>query len=235
MKRLDKKNTVRLIAVLIFLAVSIVLTIVMIPVVKNLTTVSGREMIKARVDAMGPLGWLLFVLLQVVQVVVSLIPGEPVEIAGGMLFGAMGGFILCMLGLLFGTVLVYYLVRAVGKPLILAFIPEEKLNHFKFMQNEKRLETLIFILFLIPGTPKDTLTYVIPLTKVKPAHFFLLSFLARIPSVISSTIVGGSLGEGRWLPALIIFAVTAAVGLTGIYFNDRLMKSLRARHSKNQK
>ena len=234
MKKLDKKNIIRLIAVIIFLAVSITATILLIPFVKGLTTEAGRLAIKEKADAFGPLGWVLFLGLQLLQVIVAFIPGEPIEILSGVLFGAFGGMFLCLIGIMLGTIAVYYLVKAVGKPLVFAFVPEEKFEHFKIFQDEKKLEVLIFILFLIPGTPKDTLTYIVPLTKVKPLKFFLLSTLARIPSVIGSTIIGRSIGNGNWFLAVWVFVIAAAIGLVGIFFNDKLIYSIKEKHKKQK-
>lgn len=234
MKKLDKKNIIRLIAVIIFLAVSITATILLIPFIKWLTTEAGRLAIKQKADLFGPLGWVLFLGLQLLQVIVAFIPGEPIEILSGVLFGAFGGMFLCLIGIMLGTIAVYYLVKAVGKPLVFAFVPEEKFEHFKIFQDEKKLEILIFILFLIPGTPKDTLTYIVPLTKVKPLKFFLLSTLARIPSVIGSTIIGRSIGNGNWFLAVWVFVIAAAIGLVGIFFNDKLIDSIKEKHKKQK-
>lgn len=230
MKKLDKKNTIRLIAVIIFLLVAAGVTVLCVPMVKSLTTDEGRIAFQNKVAEFGPLGWLLFLILQILQVVIAIIPGEPVEIIGGVLFGTFGGMFLCLLGLFIGTVIVYYLVKAVGKPLVYAFVSEEKIDSLKFLQNTQKLETLIFVLFLIPGTPKDTLTYFVPLTKVKPWKFFLLSTLARIPSVVSSTLAGENIGSGNWLLTIIIFAATAAIGLVGIYYNEKLMNKVKSKH-----
>lgn len=226
MKKIDKKNIIRLIAVIIFIGIAITATILILPFINNIRTEEGRLAIQETVSNSGISGVFLFLGLQILQVVIALIPGEPIEIIGGILFGTFGGLFLCLIGLLLGTILVFYLVKAVGKPLIHAFVSEEKLNSFKFLNNQKKLETLIFILFLIPGTPKDTLTYIIPLTKIAPWKFFLLSTVARIPSVVTSTLAGNSIGEGNWLFSIIIFLITAAIGLVGIYFNNKLTNKL---------
>lgn len=227
MKKLSKTNIIRLVAVIVFLAITVVATIFLIPFIKNMLSEQGRIAIQAQVEAAGPWGWLLFLALQILQVIVALIPGEPVEIVGGVLFGTFGGLALCMLGLIIGTVLVYYLVKVVGTPLVFAFVDEKKFHELKFLQNERRLTALIFLLFLVPGTPKDTLTYLVPLTPILPWKFFVLSALARIPSVISSTFLGSSLGSGNWVLTVAIFLLTAVIGLVGIYFNDRFMKKFK--------
>lgn len=223
-KSISKSTVIRIIAFIVFVVAAIALTIFAIPLIKNLASEEGREIIRQKVESFGAFGWLMFLVLQFLQVIVALIPGEPIEIIGGILFGTFKGLFLCLLGLFLGTVAVYYLVKAIGAPLVHAFVSEEKINSMKFLKNTKRLEALIFVLFLIPGTPKDTLTYFVPLTKVEPWKFFLLSTLARIPSVVSSTLAGANIGNGNWLFTAIIFAATAAIGLVGIYYNEKLMK-----------
>ena len=167
-KDLNKTNKIRLAMIIIFLVVSIGITIFFVPFIKCLLTADGRALIEQRVKDFGIFAPVIFVLFQILQIVVALIPGEPVEIMGGIMFGSIGGLILCLIGILAGTVIVYYMVRRIGKPLADVFISEEKLKKLSFLKNEKKLELLVFILFLIPGTPKDTLTYFVPLTEIKP-------------------------------------------------------------------
>lgn len=221
MKKLSKQNKIRFVIIVMFLIVTVAITILAVPLIRNLTSSEGRNKIVTVVKSLGPLGWLLFIILQVLQVVVALIPGEPIEILSGILFGTFGGLLLCLLGLLIGTVIVYYLIKLVGKPLLDVIIPEEKIKNLKFLQDQKKLESLVFILFFIPGTPKDVLTYFVPLTKIKPLHFFVIATLARIPSIVTSTIVGANLVAGNWKLSVLIFVITALIGLAGIWFNDK--------------
>lgn len=75
-----------------------------------------------------------------------------------------------------------------------------------------KLDTLIFLMFLIPGIPKDTLNYLCPLTSISPVRFLVLSTFARIPSVISSTFAGANFAEGNLLASVIVLGITSAVG-----------------------
>ncbi len=224
-KDLNKTNKIRLAMIIIFLVVSIGITIFLVPFIKCLLTADGRALIEQKVKDFGIFAPVIFVLFQILQIVVALIPGEPVEIMGGIMFGSIGGLILCLIGILAGTIIVYYMVRRIGKPLADVFISEEKLKKLSFLKNEKKLELLVFILFLIPGTPKDTLTYFVPLTEIKPLKFFILATLARIPSVVSSTMVGQSLGKGNMITGIIIFIITAVVVIVGILININITGS----------
>ena len=88
------------------------------------------------------------------------------------------------------------------------------------------MEVLVFLLFLVPGTPKDILLYLAPFLPIPPRQFFLLSTLARIPSVVSSTFAGATLARGQFGLMLAVFVVTGAAGLLGILCHDKLIKLL---------
>ena len=87
----------------------------------------------------------------------------------------------------------------------------EKIENSKLFQNPKKIELIMLILFLIPGTPKDLLTYIGGLLPIKPIHFILISTLARIPSVISSTLAGESLAVGDWKMGVILYGAVLAI------------------------
>ena len=154
-KRLSRKTIISLVAVvLVFAAVSVA----MIPLIRLLSSEHGQEIIIEKMQSFGIFAPLLFVLLQVLQVVVAVIPGGPVPIIGGILFGQWGRLFLSLAGFFLGTVLVYYLVQWIGRPLVDRFVPESHFKKFDFLLEGKRTELLIFLVFLLPGLPKDALT-----------------------------------------------------------------------------
>ena len=106
----------------------------------------------------------------------------------------------------------------------------KRVNEFKFLNNTRRVETVTFILFLIPGTPKDMLTYIAGLSKIRPSRFLLLSTFARLPALITSTTMGATMSRGNWLLTLCIFLLTAAIGLVGIRYRDQILEHLHRRH-----
>lgn len=220
-KMTKKSKIIRLSVLSAGIILCIILTcFFVIPLANSLTEESGREAIRSKVDDWGIMAYLIFLLAQMGHVVLAFIPGEPFEILGGILFGGFWGLVLCEIGIFLAGITVYFLVKRFGKPLVNAFVPKEKFEKFKFLQDEKKLELLVFIVFLVPGTPKDLLTYITALTDIKPVRFFTLSTLARIPSVVTSTMLGATLSRGNWGMSVVIFIITAALGLTGIFFNS---------------
>jgi uncharacterized membrane protein YdjX (TVP38/TMEM64 family) len=102
------------------------------------------------------------------------------------------------------------------------FVPKEKIESLSFLNNQKKLGVTLFIIYLIPGTPKDVITYLIGLTPMKLWVFLVLTGIARIPSIVTSTMCGEALGVKNWTAAIIIYAVTAVASVIGIYLYKRL-------------
>ena len=215
-----RKKVFKIIILLCLIILCLALTwFVIIPFIKYLSTDEGRIYIQQKVESFGIFAPLLFILLEITQIILALIPGGPVEMIGGVLFGAIGGLVLCEIGIFLATVIIYNLVKKFGRPLVNAFVSEEKFKKFKFLHDEKKLELIVFIILMIPGTPKDVITYMTSLTDIKPFRFYLLATIARIPAVTSLTLMGSTLSKGKPVMTVIIFLITGAIGITGIFFN----------------
>lgn len=187
--------------------------------------VSQPETFRAWVDSHGLSGRLAFVGMVILQVVIAIIPGEPFEIVAGYAFGALEGTLLCMAGAILGSAIVFGFVRRFGMIAVEVFFSREKIQSLKFLQNTKRLNTIVFIIYLIPGTPKDLLAYVIGLTPMKFSTWMLITAIARIPSVITSTIGGDALGLQNYTFAIIVFIVTGALSVVGLILYNKYSKS----------
>lgn len=189
--------------------------------------VSEPEQFRTWVDGHGIWGRIVFVGMVIFQVFFAIIPGEPVEIGAGYAFGAIEGTLLCLLGTTLGGILVFLLVRKVGIRLVEIFFPIEKIRSLWFLRTEKRRNRLTFLVFFIPGTPKDLLCYFVGLTDMKLGTWILISSVARIPSIVTSTVGGDALGEEKYLFALIAFGVTAAVSLVGLLIYRKIIQPKR--------
>ena len=174
------------------------------------------EEFRAWIDGFGFWGQLVFIAITVFQVIFAIIPGEPLEIGAGYAFGILEGTILCMIATTLGGVLVFLLVKKFGIRLVEIFFSMEKINSLWFLRTEKRRNLITFLVFFIPGTPKDLLCYFVGLTDIKIGTWILISAVARIPSILTSTISGASLGEQNYLLAVIVFALTAGISGGGL-------------------
>ena len=178
--------------------------------------VQEPERFRAWVDEQGVMAPIAFLGMLVLQIVVAVIPGEPLEIAAGYAFGAVEGTLLCLFGAFLGRVAVFLLVRKLGARAVDVFFPLDKLNELKFLQNKRRLTLWVFFLFFLPGTPKDVLCYVVGLTDLPLRSWLIISAIAPLPSIVTSTIGGDALGMGDYGFAILVFAVTIAISGLGL-------------------
>ncbi len=176
----------------------------------------SQEGLQDYIRSYGAAGWLVFLVLQFLQVFIALIPGELLESVAGFAFGPLWGTVLCYIGVTLASIVVFSLTRRFGVKLVEVFISREKINQLRFLNTEKKRNLLIFLLFFIPGTPKDLLTYFVGLTEIRLSAFLVISLFARIPSVVSSTFGGHLLGEGNYVGAVILYALTTTVSLLGL-------------------
>ena len=177
---------------------------------------SEPERFQQWVDSQGLLAPVLFMGMVILQVVVAVIPGEPLEIAAGYAFGALEGTVLCVLGTLIGGVLVFLLVRRFGAQAVEVFFDLEKFRSLRFFQDRRRLTFWVFLVFFLPGTPKDVLCYFAGLTDMRLRTWILVSAVARIPSIITSTVGGSALGMGEYAFAAIAFLAALAISGLGL-------------------
>lgn len=187
--------------------------------------VSEPERFRAWVGENALLGKAAFVGMMAMQVFVAIIPGEPLEIVAGYAFGAVEGTFLCLAGATIGSILVFLFVRKFGVRAVELFFPKEKIENLKFLQDSRRLNLMVFLIFFIPGTPKDVLCYCVGLTKMKLPTWVLITATARIPSVITSTIGGDALGLGAHGFAAAVFAATLALSAVGLLIYKKICRT----------
>ena len=212
----------KIVAVIFLLAALLALCVLLIPMVLSLRESENQVRFHEFIDSLGAFGVLTMLVLQIIQITVAIIPGEPIEILMGLMYGTLGGLALTLLGIAIGQTLVFFAVKKFGIKLAEKFVDVKKFENLSFLNSSKKRDSLIFILFFIPGTPKDVLTYFAPFTGIGFRRFIVISTLARIPSVVSSTWAGASISDGSFLKTLIIFAVTGIVGIAGILINNKI-------------
>lgn len=183
---------------------------------------------------------IVLVAASIIQVIIAFIPGEILEQAAGLFFGPWMGAILSFAGNMTGSILVMLIARKFGKKLIYALYSQEKIESVSFLREPKKRNTLTFILFLLPGTPKDLLTYAIGITTdMKLSHYIICTSIARIPSILLSTVSGNWIGDvfgdssSIW-KVIILNAIAAALCAAGYFIYVALEKSYRKHKSKKE-
>ncbi|MBQ8404922.1 MAG: TVP38/TMEM64 family protein [Clostridia bacterium] len=208
-----QKAIIITIMVLLFLAFAAVGVVVGVPLVKS---ASEPEHFREWIKSLGFLGDGAYIILVILQVVVALIPGEPIEILGGYAFGIWRGTVLYLIGAFIGSVIVFLLVRKFGKIAAEIFFSKEKLESLKILQTSPKRTLIFSVIFTIPGTPKDLLAYFVGLTDMKLSTWLIIAAFGRIPSAITSTISGSALGDGKYTSLIITLAVTLVLSLAGL-------------------
>lgn len=214
---MKKKNIIKFIKIisLILIVIAFIgLIVYFFPLMKNLSTREGQVAFKEKIQSTGIYGFLTLLGLQVAQILLVIIPGEPLEIIAGMCYGAIGGTIFTFFSVGLTTTIIYWLVRKLGKKFIYQSFDKKKIDKIeksKIFQNPKKIELILAICFAITGAPKDILVYIGGLLPVKPFRFILIATFCRFPSVISSTIVGKYFSEGNWKVSLIVYGITFAL------------------------
>lgn len=218
-KQKKKMKIVKAILLILFLIVVTFFTIKLLPLFKNLGSDEGRNLFKTKIDAMGPLGAFMIIGLVFIQLLLAFLPGEPLEILAGMCYGTIGGMILIFIGVFLGSVIIFFSVKKFGKDFIITFFGEDgydKVINNKIFKNAKKIELILFILYFIPGTPKDIFTYIGGLIPIKPINFLLISTFARFPSIITSTFAGSNITSGNFNLTIITFIVTFIISAIGL-------------------
>ena len=194
-----------------------------------LSFVSDADRFKAWLDSYGNLGKIVFISVRALQTVVKIIPAEPLEIGSGYAFGIWGGLFCCMIGTEIGSFVIVTITKLFGMKAVNLFVSEEKINSLGFLQNKETLPTSLFIIYLIPGTPKDVITYLIGVTDYNIWKFLILTGFARIPSIITSTICGSLLGEKNYWLSAGVFIGTAILGIIGVKLYADFEKKITAK------
>lgn len=180
------------------------------------------QQLRIQLQAYGILGQLILALIMSTQIILAFLPGEIIEIMAGYIYGPINGLIICLIGSAIGSFLIYIFIKTWGIRFINRFIDIKQIEQLQFLQNKENLNIILFIIFFIPGTPKDVLTYFIPLTNIKFSHYLFITTLARIPSIITSTIGGHALGVEDYLFSIIVFVITGIISLIGLIFYKKI-------------
>lgn len=174
--------------------------------------------LKAYLESFGSSSMFVGVLLYALQILIAVLPGEFIEVLFGFMYGSWGGMAFCIVGNCIGSTLIFILTKRYGTRFVKRFVNDEKMSKIQLFHDPRKLNMLTFVLFMIPGTPKDVFTYLLGLTPMKLSTFLLISSVARIPSIFSSTLVGANLGQNMWKEAILIYALTGVLSLFGYLF-----------------
>ena len=219
------------IALIAFLGLVVYASIKFAPGITRL--MSHPEDFKKFLASYGPVSALIYILIIIIHVIIVVIPGEIVQIAGGYAFGTALGTLYAFIGTFLGTLLVFFAARLLGYALVKSFISPKKLEKFESLIDSRKSKITMFVLFLIPGIPKDTLVYISGMSPVKPFTFFLICMLARFPGLLGSAYIGANLQKKNYLPVWILSGIALALFVFGMLNEKKIIDKLhRLRRSR---
>ena len=227
MSRKNKVKIFKIFLTIIVLSLFLGIIIYLFPIMRDLSTLEGQIAFKEKVENSGVLGMLSLFGLQVAQIFLIIVPGEPIEILAGMCYGSLWGTVFIMVSACIISTSIFLLVRKFGRKFVYDFCDKkkvEKIENSKVFQNPKKIEFIMLILFLIPGTPKDLLVYVAGLLPIKPLKFIIISTFARFPSVITSTLAGEQLAIGDWKMSIILYVAILILVALAVFIINKIDK-----------
>ena len=226
---MKKSDLVKFVGLIAFFVIVAIIVILLWPHLKGIFEPGGVQNLIARIQEAGPVGVLVLLGFQLLQVIVAFIPGEVVQIAAGLLYGPWLGVLILFVGCVISSFIVFQLVHRLGAPFVRDIVPDKLIERFDTFEKTKKFDIIVFILFLIPGLPKDVFTYIVPLTEMPMGKYLIISNVARLPGMLGSTLAADALINGDYMTAGIIFAVLAAIAIVVILLSERLMEFLERR------
>jgi uncharacterized membrane protein YdjX (TVP38/TMEM64 family) len=193
------------------------------------TFFSDREKAVVFIKSFGPWSVVVFIFFQILQVLLAPIPGEVTGVIGGYIYGPILGTLYSTIGLAVGSWLAFCLAHLFGEPLVEKIVKPETLRRYdSFLKHKGRL--VIFILFLIPGFPKDALSYILGLSHMRALSFIVISTAGRLLGTVSLSVMG-SLAQAKQYKGLGIVLALCGIIVVIAYINrERLVHKLKKGH-----
>jgi uncharacterized membrane protein YdjX (TVP38/TMEM64 family) len=195
---------------------------------------ADKHWIKSVLKAAGPLAPLVFILIQALQVVFAPIPGEATGFIGGYLFGVPLGLLYSTLGLTLGSVGAFFIARWLEEHYVKRWIPAEILQKFDFLM-ERQGALVAFILFLLPGFPKDYLCFVLGLSRMPFKLFLLICVVGRLPGTLLLTLQGAKVYKGDYYSTLVILGLCLVLIVVLWYYREPVYRWIRRFDHKEEK
>jgi uncharacterized membrane protein YdjX (TVP38/TMEM64 family) len=203
-------------------------------VIKVYHLYQDHQEFKKTISSYGAYAPLAYILLQIIQVIIAPIPGGAIEFLGGVMFGVKAGFIYSMIGLLIGSWIAFNLARIFEKIAVEKFVSEQTRKKFDYLVEHEGV-ILSFILFLLPGFPKDALCYILGLTPMHLGIFLIISTIGRIPGTLIATLQGAKAFDHQYYTFGILLGASALVILVFYIYHGEihnLVKKLKGEKRK---
>jgi uncharacterized membrane protein YdjX (TVP38/TMEM64 family) len=183
-------------------------------------------------QSLGQWSFLGFIGLQITQVVIAPIPGDVTGLIGGYLYGPWLGIIWSTIGLTIGSYIAFELARTFGKPFVKKWVPDKFMERFRFLLTH-RGAFIVFLLFFLPGFPKDYLCYILGLGEFSALEFTVISGVGRLFGTVLLTLGGNYIRLHQYVQFSVVCGVALVAFALALAFKDKLDRSFRYWNIKN--
>jgi uncharacterized membrane protein YdjX (TVP38/TMEM64 family) len=211
---------------------TIILVLKYLPRILELTV--SLDKFRDYIISLGSFGSVVLIFFQMLQTIIAPIPGEVIQVAGGYVYGVTFGVIYTTIGLLLGAIIAFYFTRLIGTPFIEKLLNRRNSQWMVDIMDSKKFSAILFIVFLVPGLPKDFLIYVAGLTPINPLRFFGILLISRFPWLLASVSIGSNLHYGNYISTIIVSLIAIVSFILGICYKDKLIsKFSKSSYNKN--
>lgn len=165
----------------------------------------------------------IYIGAQILQIIICIIPGQELQFAAGYMYGFWLGYAFSLVGAAAGTVITYYLAKLLGHDAMHMIFGEEKIQHNIELLRGKKGIIVLFLIYLIPGVPKDLCNYAAGLSEIRLEVFLIISLVGRSPGMMGSLLIGNQIVNGQYTSAIVIGIVAVVLCLLGVIFRKKVM------------
>ena len=183
---------------------------------------SNPEILRVWMQDLGIWGILIFGIFNFLQVVFAVIPGGPFELAAGYILGVVPGTLLCDITMTISSVVVFLLVRKFGIRFVELFVSRRQIENMGYLKDNQKVQSVLFFIFLLPGTPKDVVTYLAGLTNLSLKSWIFICFVGRFPAILLTALGASALGNAKYGIVAVVIVVFAVAYLAGMRLYRKL-------------
>jgi len=174
----------------------------------------------------------IYIVLQIMQIVISVLPGQFFQLAAGYLYTFWPAILLSCVGAFLGTTTTFFLAKWLGTDFVHMFFDKEKTAEYVRKLNSKKAYSIVFLLFAIPGIPKDVVSYAAGISEMKYKPFIILSTIGRLPGMMGSIMIGSMWHKEEYV-GMVILAIVAVVAFCAcIIYRKKLHEFLDKAYDK---
>lgn len=232
-RKIDQATIYTFVGLIVFFVLMGVVIALIWPYISEVFEEGGLERVTTRVRDAGIGGVFILLAFQFLQIVVAFIPGEVVQMAAGIIYGPWWGALIILIGCIISSAFVFMLVHKLGAPFVQAMVPKKYMDKLRKFESSQKFNIIVFVLFLIPGMPKDVFTYITPLSHMRLGTFLALTNTARIPGIVVSTYAADGLVEGRIWESIVIFLILAAISGLALLFYNKIINTIEKKTGRN--